>query len=413
MVDIAIDIFNYIFTVILIGVFLTWVSLISSMYKSFTKTPYLDKFENSSNQIPKVSIILPARNEEKFIGKCLESFVQQDYTNYEIISVDDSSDDKTWEIIEKYAKSSEKIVPVKAKTKPDGWMGKNWACIEGFKHATGDLLLFTDADTRYSEKVLSFAVAHLLSEKLDVLTVIPRLLCLDSITKITLPMLSVFLHSRYSALNVNNPKKGIGYFFGSFFIIKKEIYEKIGTHEKVKHEIIEDGALGKITKESGFRLKMVRGEHLLDAVYSRSPQEMWNGLERLMVPLYHQNKSYAVGVFFAVLFILFIPIPFLIYSLVFVSPSLYDGLGVDDYTSFLPLLFSAMFSTVAIFTAARMETKMGLNLKSVFGLFAPIGSLIVTCGFLSGILQANKSSAVSWRGRKYSVKEFSQNYIKL
>ena len=143
------------------------------MYKSFTKTPYLDKFKNSSNQIPKVSIILPARNEEKFIGKCLESFVQQDYTNYEIMAIDDSSDDKTWEIIEKHAKSSEKVVPVKAEPKPDGWMGKNWACMEGFKRSTGDLLLFTDADTQYSEKVISFAVAHLLSEKLDVLTVIP------------------------------------------------------------------------------------------------------------------------------------------------------------------------------------------------------------------------------------------------
>jgi cellulose synthase/poly-beta-1,6-N-acetylglucosamine synthase-like glycosyltransferase len=405
MPDIAIDVFNYIFTAILIGVFLTWISLISSMYKSFTKTPYLDKFENSSNQFPKVSIILPARNEEKFIGKCLESFVNQDYTNYEIMAIDDSSDDKTWEIIEKYAKKSDKVVPIKAATKPDGWMGKNWACMEGFKRASGDLLLFTDADTTYSKKVLSLAVAHLLSEKLDVLTVIPRLLCLDNITKITLPMLSTFLHSRYSALNVNNPKKGIGYFFGSFYIIKKEIYEKIGTHEKVKHEIIEDGALGKITKESGFRLKMVRGEHLLDAVYSRSPQEMWNGLERLMVPLYHQNKSYAVGVFFAVLFILFIPIPFLIYSLVFVSP--------DIYTSFLALLISAIFSTGAIFIAAFMETKMGLNLNSIFGFFAPIGGLIVTCGFLSGVLQANKSSAVSWRGRRYSVKEFSQNYINL
>jgi len=405
MPDIGIDVFNYIFTAILIGVFLAWISLIFSMYKSFTKTPYLDKFENSSNQNPKVSIILPARNEEKFIGKCLESFVNQDYTNYEIMAIDDSSDDKTWEIIEKYAKKSDKVVAVKAESKPDGWMGKNWACMEGFKRATGDLLLFTDADTTYSKKVLSLAVAHLLSEKLDVITVIPRLLCLDSITKITLPMLSTFLHSRYSALNVNNPKKGIGYFFGSFFIIKKEIYEKIGTHEKVKHEIIEDGALGKITKESGFRLKMVRGEHLLDAVYSRSPQEMWNGLERLMVPLYHQNKSYAVGVFFAVLFILFIPIPFLIYSLVFVSP--------DNYTSFCPLLISAILSTGTIFIAAFMETKMGLNLNSVFGLFAPIGGLIVTCGFLSGILQANKSSAVTWRGRKYSVREFSQNYIKL
>jgi len=405
MVDIALDVFNYIFTVILIGVFLTWISLIFSMYKSFTRTPYLDKFGNTSKEIPKVSIILPARNEEKFIGTCLESFVRQDYTNYEIITVDDSSDDDTWKIIEKYANKSEKVIPVKANSKPDGWMGKNWACIEGFKRATGDLLLFTDADTRYSEKVISLAVAHLLSEKLDVLTVIPRLLCLDNITKITLPMLSTFLHSRYSALNVNNPKKGIGYFFGSFFIIKKEIYEKIGTHEKVKHEIIEDGALGKITKESGFALKMVRGEHLLDAVYSRSPKEMWNGLERLMVPLYHQNKSYAVGVFFAVLFILFIPVPFLIYSLVFISTNI--------FTSFLPLLISAIFATGAIFTAAFLETKMGLNLKSVFALLAPIGGLIVSCGFLSGILQANKSSAVSWRGRKYSVKEFSQNYIKL
>ena len=403
MSDIAIDVFNYVFTAILIGVFLAWISLISSMYKSFTKTPYLDKFEISSNQTPKVSIILPARNEEKFIGKCLESFVRQDYPNYEVIAIDDSSDDKTWQIIEENAKMSDKVVPIKAKPKPHGWMGKNWACMEGLRHATGELLLFTDADTKYSKKVLSFAVSHLLSANLDVLTVIPRLICLDSVTKVTLPMLSTFLHSRYSALNVNNPKKGIGYFFGSFFIIKREIYEKIGTHEKVKHEIVEDGALGKITKESGFSLKMVRGEHLLDAVYSRSPKEMWHGLERLMVPLYHQNKSYAVGVFFAVLFILFIPIPFLIYSLVFFEISI----------SFLPLLISAIISTCTIFIAALMETKMGLNLKSVFALLAPIGGLIVSCGFLSGILQANKSSAVSWRGRKYSVKEFSQNYIKL
>jgi len=132
---------------------------------------------------------------------------------------------------------------------------------------------------------------------------------------------------------------------------------------------------------------------------------MWNGLQRLMVPLYHQNKSYAVGVFFAVLFILFIPIVFLIYSLFFVT--------LDHYTSFIPLLLAAIFSTCTIFIAAFMETRMGLSLKSVFGLLAPIGGLIVTCGFLSGILQANKSSAVSWRGRKYSVKEFSQNYLKL
>ena len=76
-----------------------------------------------------------------------------------------------------------KIIFVNAKPKPDGWMGKNWACIEGYKKASGDLLLFTDADTTHTSSVISLAVSHLLSLELDALTVIPRMLCLDRITK--------------------------------------------------------------------------------------------------------------------------------------------------------------------------------------------------------------------------------------
>ena len=275
--------------------------------------------------------------------------------------------------------------------------------MEGFRKATGEILLFTDADTKFKKNVITLAVSHLQSENLDALTVIPRLRCIDTITKITLPMLSTFLHSRYSALNVNNPKKKVGYFFGSFFVIKRKVYEEIGTHEKVKQEIIEDGALGKITKESGYALKMVRGEHLIEALYSRSAKEMWNGLKRLMVPLYHQSSSTAVGVFFAVLFILFMPIPLLGYSIIAFEPNI----------SFTTLLISAIISTITIFSASVMEAKMGLNISIINSTCAPIGGIIVVLGFLSGILHANKSSAVSWRGRKYSVKEFSQNYLKV
>ena len=403
MEDVIIDVFNFIFTVILVGVFLAWLSLMHSMYQSFTKTPFLDRFENKSTTTPKVSIILPARNEEDFIGRCLESLRTQDYNDFEIIAIDDSSEDKTGEIIEELTKKDSKIIHVSANEKPQNWMGKNWACMEGFKKATGNIMLFTDADTKFEKNVISLAVSHLQSEDLDALTVIPRLRCIDRITKITLPMLSTFLHSRYSALNVNNPKKKVGYFFGSFFVIKRKVYEEIGTHEKVKQEIIEDGALGKITKESGYALKMVRGEHLIEALYSRSSKEMWNGLKRLMVPLYHQNSASAVGVFFAVLFILFMPIPLLAYSVIAFEPSL----------SFSALLISAIISTITIFSASIMETRMGLDLSIMNSVFAPIGSIIVVLGFLSGILHANKSTAVSWRGRKYSVKEFSQNYLKV
>ena len=205
MVDIIIDVFNFIFTVILVGVFLAWLSLLSSMYQSFTKTPFLDVFENKSTTTPKVSVILPARNEEEFISKCLETLGSQDYENFEIIAIDDSSEDKTGEIIEKLSKENSKIIHVSAKEKPEKWMGKNWACMEGFRKATGEILLFTDADTKFKKNVITLAVSHLQSENLDALTVIPRLRCIDTITKITLPMLSTFLHSRYSCLLYTSP----------------------------------------------------------------------------------------------------------------------------------------------------------------------------------------------------------------
>ena len=219
--NLALDIFNYIFVAILIGVSATWIFLIKSMFRTFQETPFLDKFKKKEHEKPKVSIILPARNEEKFIGSCLDSLVNQDYTDYEIIAINDSSDDSTGTIIKKYAKKFPKLIYVDAKPKPEGWVGKNWACMEGYKKATGDLLLFTDSDTKHATSVISLAVSHLLSLELDALTVIPKMLCLDSITKITLPIISVFLHTRFSALRVNDTSKNTGYFFGSFFIIKR------------------------------------------------------------------------------------------------------------------------------------------------------------------------------------------------
>ena len=220
--ELIIDVFNYSLTAILIGVCGAWVFLIKSMGNSFRFTPYLDKFENTAKSSPKVSIILPARNEEEFIGKCLDSLIKQDYENYEIVVIDDSSVDATGEIISEYAKRDSKIIPVSARPKPDGWMGKNWACMEGYRKATGELLLFTDADTNHSKNVLSLTVAHLISFNLDALSAIPKMLTFDFWTKITLPMISTFLHTRFSALNVNNPSKKTGYFFGSFFILKKK-----------------------------------------------------------------------------------------------------------------------------------------------------------------------------------------------
>lgn len=393
--ELIIDITNYILVAILIGISGAWVILIKSMLKSFKETPYLDKFDVNIHEKPKVSVIVPARNEEELISICLESLLNQDYENFEIIVIDDSSEDSTGEIIEKFAKENSKIIHVSARPKPEDWMGKNWACMEGYQRATGDLLVCTDSDTKYSKNVLSLAVSHLLSFNLDALTVIPKMLCFDNWTRITLPMLSTFLHTRFSALRVNDPSKKTGYFFGSFFIIKKSVYKAIGTHEGVKHEIIEDGALGKKVKELGYNLKMVRGEHLLEAVWARNKSTLWNGLKRLMIPLFLQGKSIAVGIFVAVLFLLFMPFPILVYSTIF----------FDNSMSFIMLEVFSVVASLLIYLAGFIDGTKGLQLKKIYSLFAPIGSFIVVLGFFSGMIQANNKNAVSWRGRSYSMKD--------
>lgn len=395
------EIVNYVLAAILVGVAGAWFVLIRSMIITFRDSPYLDRFESNVQNKPKVSIIVPARNEEKLISTCLDSLINQDYNNYEIIAIDDSSEDATGKIITDYSKKYSKIIPVAARPKPPQWMGKNWACMEGYKKATGELVLFTDSDTKYSKNVVSLAVLHLLSFNLDALTALPKMLCLDRWTKITLPVLSTFLHTRFSAIRVNDPSKKTGYFFGSFFIIKKSVYEDAGTHEGVKHEIIEDGALGKKVKESGYKLKMVRGEHLIQAVWARDWSTLWNGLKRLMVPLYLQSNIVAVGIFFAVLFLLFMPFPILVYSVVF----------FENTFSFAILFWVSLLASLLIYLASGLDAVKGLQLKIKYSLLVPVGSIIVVGGFLVGMLQAKSNTAVSWRGRKYSMKEYVTDSI--
>jgi chlorobactene glucosyltransferase len=401
--ELIIDIIIYAVTAILIGICGAWIYLIKSMIETFTLTPYLDKFENTNKLTPKVSIILPARNEEEYLENCLDSLIDQDYQNYEIIVIDDSSEDSTEKIIAEYAKKNSKIIHVSANSKPEGWMGKNWACMEGYRHATGELLLFTDADTKHSKQVISLSVSHLLSLKLDALSAIPRLLTFDFLTKVSLPMISTFLHTRFSAINVNNPKKKAAYFFGSFFIITKKTYEQVGMHEGVKHEIIEDGALGKKVKESGHKMRIVRGDHLIDAVWARDSSTLWHALKRLMIPLYLQSEKIAIGSFFAVLFLLFIPFP--VFAIVNFIP-------IESFPTKI-LYVSAAVASGLIYTGAVIEVKMGLKLKLIHAICAPLGGLVVSLGFLTGLIQAKGASSVSWRGRSYSLKDHTHSSLSI
>lgn len=388
---------NLVIAAIMVGILGVWIYFLAYMTKSFRLAPTLESYDRAGAKgVPKVSVILPARNEERYITRCLESLLAQDYQNFEIIGINDSSTDRTGEIMEEFAAKDSRIVNVNAPAKPEGWVGKNWACHQGYLRAKGEVLLFTDADTEHSKSAMSMAVGQLLSQNLDALTAVPKLICNDFWTKITLPALATFLHTRFSPLRVNDPNTKTGYFFGSFFVITRNTYEAVGTHEGVRQELVEDGALGGKVKEGKFRLKMVRGERQIEAVWARDLPTLWQGLRRLMIPLYYQNRSGAYLITTAVFLILFAPFALLPYL---PAATLANNISVQI------LLGLELATIVLIIAATAIQCRLGVFENPAYAFASPLSGALISFGFLSAIVDARKKGAINWRDRRYTVSE--------
>ena len=377
-----------------VGILACWTYFLIFIIWSISRPPKLEwsaRFRIDSK--PKVSIIVPARNEEGTILKCLQSLLSQDYDKYEVIAIDDSSTDRTLSIISKLSEKDNKLITVKSPPRPNDWVGKNWACFQGYKKSTGEILLFTDADSVHKPDALSSAINTMIHDDLDAVTLVPKLLCYDLITKFTLPVLSVFLHSRYSPLRVNNPKNKIGYFFGSFYLISKKNYEKIGTHEQVRQELVEDGALGRRVKEQGMKLRLVRGENYVEATWARDPRSLWHALRRIIIPLRSQKRKSALMATAFIFFILLEPVLILPLSLLYFPDSQFRGL----------LLTVNLLIIFLLLACAVVQSHFGLLQKSIYGAGFVVGCTVITVCFLLSVFELKGNRVVKWRDRSYFV----------
>lgn len=381
---------------ILGGVCFTWIYLLLFMIKSITISPKLEFIENIEKKFPKISIILPARNEEKFIRHCIDSLLKQDYPDFEIILVNDESTDKTLEIMKEFEKSyPAKIKVVNVTLRDENWIGKNWACYQGYLKSNGNLLLFTDADSCHSEKTLSLAVQNIIHNRLDAITVMPMLLCYDFLTKVTIPILTTFMHTRFSPLKVNNAKSRVGYFIGSYFIINRDTYEKVGTHESVKHEIIEDGALGKKVKEANFKMKMVRGETYIQAIWARNSPELFNAIDRLVIPLFKEKRLEASLLSIALFFLLLFPA--LIFPL-----SLISSINNQNLINYGISLLSGLILVILLITNI-IQIQKTLFFNKIYSIGFMIGGAIIVTRFINRLIKYNTKSIINWRDRIYTL----------
>ena len=250
-----------------------------------------------SNILPRVCVIVPARNEEDSIRCCLESVLSQTYPNFEVIAVDDNSTDSTLQImreLEQRPSNKTKLKVLAITDKPEDWTGKTWASQQGYLHSNdAKILLFMDADGHFDDPdAITLTVSKLLEEKLDALTGVPFLPLRDFWSKIVMPVWNIYSELFGNGVaDVNNPKSKVAFVMGSYFMIRKDVFEKIGTYSSVRQEIQEDRSIGRKLKFGGFRIKMFKVNTLMTALWSRDLSTLWDGIRRTVTPVAKRKKG--------------------------------------------------------------------------------------------------------------------------
>jgi len=330
---------------------------------------------------PLVSIIIPAKDETKTIEACINSLLNSNYKNKEIIVV--TGDNHTKEVVKRF----KNINIIEEPPLPEGWIGKNWACYNGYKYAKGDYLLFTDADTIHTKELLNLAVAKSEEENIGLLTLIPSLIMDDFLVNLTLPVIGQYIVVYTFAPFVNNDKSNKYFGNGQFMLFKRETYEKIGTHEAVKGEIIEDFHLSKLVKEKGFKLRLYNALDLFYVKMYENFNDMVKGWSKNLYLGLNAKFSYLIIAILALFFIYLFPFFSIFLSIIFNYFNLF--------------LWSIIIYLFYFFRFGIMYYK--LNSKFIYGFlyFIPIILFI----YMLIISYNDYKKGIVWKGRIYKVRK--------
>ena len=232
---------------------------------------------------PRVSIIVPARNEEHTIEQPLTQLLTLDYDNYEVIAVDDRSTDRTGEIMDRIAASPaahERLKVIHVDGLPSGWLGKTHAMWLASQQATGDWFLFTDADVLFKPQALRRALAYAETERADHLVLFPRMIMKRAGEKMMIAFFQTLFVFGHRPWKVADPKTKDHMGVGAFNLIRRNVYEAVGTYRALRFEVLDDMKLGKVVKNAGYRQRVVFGEDLISIRWATGAMGVVNNLTK-------------------------------------------------------------------------------------------------------------------------------------
>lgn len=342
---------------------------------NYYSAPVIRKIDNHVEVNKKISVLIPARNEENNIGDCLDSIASQDYSNYEIIVLDDNSNDSTAQIVQEYSRNNPRIKLINGEPLPDGWLGKNWACMQLSRKATGDILLFIDADVRLNNDAIKYSIKIFQYNKIKMLSVFPSQLITSLGTQLIIPMMNwiliTFLPLKKVYSSKNNSFVAAN---GQFIMIDKNTYESFGGHESVKHEIVEDMAIAKKVKGNGSKIiTALGGQEIFCKMYD-SFVESINGFSKNFFPGFKMS-----GFFFVMMLLLF--------QFIFLLPIVMIFIDLK-YLIIIPAMILQR-----VYVSAISNQKILMNV-----LLHPLQMIMIFFVGLNSIY-VSKIKSIKWKGR--------------
>ena len=229
---------------------------------------------------PRVSVVIPARNEELDIEATVRSHLSTDYPDFQVVVVDDRSTDATANILGKLAREVPRLVVVSGTDPPGGWLGKPHALWEGAQVADGEILLFADADVRYDPRAIREAVALLDARSLDLLTFFPHFEMRGFWENVLLPFLGVTVFLGLGFVAASRRARGLALGAGAGNLVRRSTYDAVGGHEALRNSVVDDVRLANAVKRAGFPVAAFRAGDRVSVRIYRGFRAVWNGFTK-------------------------------------------------------------------------------------------------------------------------------------
>lgn len=329
-----------------------------------------------------VSILIPARDEESNIARCLDAALAQGPAVLEVLVYDDHSRDRTAQIVAAYARGDRRVRLVEPTDLPEGWCGKTFACARLAAEAKGRWLLFLDADARLRRNAAALIVGEALARGLTLLSCWPRLLTQGFWEGALMPLLNFVVFTLYPApLALKRHDSSLGLAHGSCLLARRDAYEVVGGHSVVRGELFEDVRLAQAWRARGQRGLCLDGRRVVAVRMYRSFSEIWAGFRKNFFPAFRTARAF--GAFVA------------LHLFVFLLPFALAPLG-------LRWAWAWGFVAAAVCVlAARVTLALRFGHPWWSAALHPLGEALLIALGLASWLRCKSGRGVEWKGRRY------------